>query len=123
MKKPSREARKQAREALAEKFAALEKRVEAEAVLHDLIDEMSEIEARCGRAIVALQELGVSAKEIHSSTGLTAAEQRKFVTLMEGQQQENDEDSEATANDGQVQESDLMPNTDTAPAQESEHWG
>lgn len=119
MKKPSRQARKQAREALAEKFAALEKRVEAEAVLHDLIDEMSEIEARCGRAIVALQELGVSAKEIHSSTGLTAAEQRKFVTLLE----ENQEGEEvSTDNEGQVQESDSMPAMENAPAQESEHW-
>lgn len=122
MKKPSRQARKQAREALAEKFAALEKRVEAEAVLHDLIDEMSEIEERCGRAIVALQELGVSAKEIHSSTGLTAAEQRKFVTLLE-ENQENEEVSTNDANEGQVQESDSMPAMDNASAQESEHWG
>ncbi|OFT30035.1 hypothetical protein HMPREF3170_05585 [Corynebacterium sp. HMSC08D02] len=119
MKKPSRQARKQAREALAEKFAALEKRVEAEAVLHDLIDEMSEIEARCGRAIVVLQELGVSAKEIHSSTGLTAAEQRKFVTLLE----ENQEGEEvSTDNEGQVQEFDSMPAMENAPAQELEHW-
>ena len=122
MKKPSRLARKQAREALAEKFAALEKRVEAEAVLHDLIDEMSEIEARCGSAIVALQELGVSAKEIHGSTGLTSAEQRKFVALVE-ENQEDEEVSTDNANEGQVQESDSMPAIDNAPAQESEHWG
>lgn len=122
MKKPSRQARKQAREALAERFAALEKRVEAEAVLHDLIDEMSEIEARCGRAIVVLQELGVSAKEIHSSTGLTAAEQRKFVTLVE-ENQEGEEVPTNNANEDQVQESDSMPVMDNAPAQESEHWG
>ncbi|WP_311342009.1 hypothetical protein [Corynebacterium riegelii] len=122
MKKPSRQARKHAREALAEKFAALEKRVEAEAVLHDLIDEMSEIEVRCGRAIVVLQELGVSAKEIHSSTGLTAAEQRKFVTLVE-ENQEGEEVPTNNANEDQVQESDSIPAKDNAPAQESEHWG
>ncbi|AGG66201.1 hypothetical protein [Corynebacterium callunae] len=115
--KASRKARDRARKDHAEKFEQLQRQVEAQAVILDLLDEQEKLEAKFGRAVDVLRSLGVKAAEVEESTGLSSLQQSRYIKIW--QETGNLEDEEPQE-DSEVEEEKTTPESGTEVAQEPE---
>lgn len=115
--KASRKARDRARKDHAEKFEQLQRQVEAQAVILDLLDEQENLEARFGRAVDVLRSLGVKATEVEEGTGLTSLQQARYLKVWQESESSEDEESQE---DKEVEEEKATPEPSTALDQEPE---
>lgn len=90
--KASRKARDRARKDHAEKFEQLQRQVEAQAVILDLLDEQEELEAKFGRAVDVLRSLGVKAADVEEGTGLTSLQQARYLKVWQETESPDDEE-------------------------------
>lgn len=90
--KASRKARDRARKDHAEKFEQLQRQVEAQAVILDLLDEQEELEAKFGRAVDVLRSLGVKAADVEEGTGLTSLQQARYLKVWQATESPDDEE-------------------------------
>ncbi len=103
--KASRKARDRARKDHAAKFEQLQRQVEAQAVILDLLDEKEAIESKLGRAVDVLRSFGVKATEVEEVTGLTSLQQARYLKVWqehESLEVANEEDGESAAESGTV---------------------